>query len=126
LPPDDVGLWGPPFKEDPVLRFVLIASTLIVCLSGSAVAQKAVSGTQSAAAKPSTVVNLNTATAAELETLPGIGARVAARIIEYRTKQGPFRKVEELMNVQGIGEKSFLKLRPQLVVTTKAETTEQR
>ncbi len=66
--------------------------------------------------KPLTMVNLNTATSAELETLPGIGAKVAARIIEYRQKKGPFKKIEELMNVQGVGEKSFLKLRPQLTV----------
>jgi len=52
----------------------------------------------------------------ELETLPGVGARMAARIIEYRQKKGPFKKVEELMNVQGIGEKNFLKLKPQLTV----------
>jgi competence protein ComEA len=57
-------------------------------------------------------VNLNTATAADLAKLPGIGAATAARIIEYRQKNGPFKKVEELMNVRGIGEKSFLKLKP--------------
>ncbi|HUF24275.1 MAG TPA: helix-hairpin-helix domain-containing protein [Vicinamibacterales bacterium] len=57
-------------------------------------------------------VNLNTATAADLEKLPGIGPATAARIIEYRQKNGPFKKVEELMNVRGIGEKSFLKLKP--------------
>jgi competence protein ComEA len=61
-------------------------------------------------------INLNTATAAELEKLPGIGQKVAARIVEYRQKNGPFKKVEELMNVQGIGEKSFLQFRGQLTV----------
>jgi len=69
--------------------------------------------------KPSaaaSVVNLNTASAAELEKLPGVGARTAARIVEYRQKKGPFKKIEELMNVQGIGEKSFLKLKPQITV----------
>jgi competence protein ComEA len=68
-------------------------------------------------AKPSAAVNLNTATVAELEVLPGIGPKVAARIVEYRTKKGPFHKVEDVMNVQGIGEKSFLKLKPQLTLT---------
>ena len=62
-------------------------------------------------------VNLNTATAAELEKLPGVGPSLASRIIEYRTKNGGFKKVEDLMNVQGIGEKSFLKLKPQITVT---------
>ena len=63
------------------------------------------------------LVNLNTATAAQLEALPGIGARTAALIVEYRQKSGGFKKIEELMNVRGVGEKSFLKLRPLITVT---------
>jgi competence protein ComEA len=67
-------------------------------------------------------VNLNTATAADLEALPGIGAKTAARIVEYRQKNGPFKKVEDLMNIRGVGEKNFLKLKPQITVgTSKAE-----
>jgi competence protein ComEA len=61
-------------------------------------------------------LNLNAATEAQLEALPGIGAATAARIVEYRKKNGPFKKAEELMNVKGIGEKSFLKLKPLIVV----------
>lgn len=68
-------------------------------------------------------VNLNTATAADLERLPGIGARVAARIVAYRQKSGGFKKTEELMNVPGIGEKAFLKLRGQVTVTTAPATS---
>jgi competence protein ComEA len=71
------------------------------------------------AAKPvsTAVVNLNTASATDLEGLPGIGAKTAARIVEYRQKNGPFKKVEELMNVRGVGEKNFLKLKAQITVT---------
>ena len=68
--------------------------------------------------KPATVVNLNTATVADLEQLPGVGPTTAARIVEYRVKRGPFKKIEELMNVQGIGEKSFLKLKAQITVAS--------
>ena len=57
-------------------------------------------------------VNLNTATLAQLESLPGIGTKTAERIVEYRQKNGGFKKIEELMNVRGVGEKSFLKLKP--------------
>jgi competence protein ComEA len=73
---------------------------------------------QDAAAKaaPSAVVNLNSATTAELETLPGIGPRAAQRIVEFRTKNGGFKKVEDLMKIQGIGERSFLKLKPLITV----------
>jgi competence protein ComEA len=73
---------------------------------------------QKAAAKPasSAVVNLNTATVSQIATLPGIGEKAAQRIIEYREKNGGFKKIEELMNVKGIGEKSFLKLKPLITV----------
>jgi comEA protein len=61
-------------------------------------------------------LNLNAATEAQLEALPGIGAATAARIVEYRKKNGGFKKVEDLMNVKGIGEKSFLKLKALITV----------
>src|SRR4051794_23864819 len=71
-------------------------------------------------------VNLNAATATELEALPGVGPKTAARIIEYRQKNGPFKKIEELMNVPGVGEKNFLKLKGQITIASaKAEHARQ-
>lgn len=53
------------------------------------------------------LINLNTATREELERLPGIGARLAERIIEHREKYGPFRRTEHLLMVRGISERRF-------------------
>lgn len=57
-------------------------------------------------------VDINDATAAELSSLPGIGEKIAERIIEYRNKNGNFRRIEELQNVKGIGKKMFAKIKP--------------
>jgi len=69
------------------------------------------------AAASTEIINLNTATAAQIATLPGIGPKTADLIVQYRQKNGPYKKVEEIMNVKGIGEKSFLKLKSRLTVT---------
>jgi competence protein ComEA len=68
-------------------------------------------------------LNLNAATSADLEKLPGVGPAMATRILEYRQKSGGFKKVEELMNIQGIGERNFLRLKP-LVTVLPAKTAE--
>ncbi len=61
-------------------------------------------------------VNLNTADAAALETLPGVGPAIAARIIAWRDENGPFRSVDELTAVSGIGERTLDGLRDQATV----------
>ena len=73
------------------------------------------------AAAPTNPINLNTATLADLQALPGVGAATAKLIVEHREKNGGFKKVEELMNIKGIGEKSFLKLKPLVSVAAKAD-----
>jgi comEA protein len=79
---------------------------------------RASTSTSKADARPSGLVNINTATAQELDGLPGIGAHMAQRIVDYRQKNGPFKKLEDLMGVRGIGEKNFLKLKPLITITT--------
>jgi len=66
---------------------------------------------------PAKQVELNHATVEELVALPGVGEKLAARIIEYRDQNQGFKSVEELMNVKGIGEKNFQKLEPWLTVS---------
>lgn len=62
------------------------------------------------------VVNLNTATASQLDLLPGVGAKAAERIIAHRARQ-PFRRIEDLVKVKGFGKKRFDKMRAYLAVT---------
>jgi competence protein ComEA len=94
---------------------VLVLGLVATAVSAQESARPAAKAAAASAAAG--VVNLNTATVAQLETLPGIGKATAERILEYRQKNGGFKKVEDLMNVRGIGEKSFLKMKPLITVT---------
>jgi competence protein ComEA len=62
-------------------------------------------------------VNLNTATKDELDAVKGIGPAKAQAIIDYRTKNGPFKSVDELKNVNGFGDKTVAKMRSELSVS---------
>ena len=62
------------------------------------------------------VLNLNTATAKELEALPGIGPALAHRIVEFREKKGGFKRVEELLAIPGISERKWKALRDKVKV----------
>lgn len=64
------------------------------------------------AASPPVAVSINRASARELEALPGIGPVLASRIVAYRNAHGPFRSVDDLINVSGIGPKLLEQLRP--------------
>ena len=91
-------------------RALVLAMALPLAAAGTRMAGKA--KTQA----PQHPINLNSATVTELMQLPKIGAKTAQRIISFRKEQGGFRRSEELMNVKGIGEKSFVKLQPYLSV----------
>ncbi len=101
-------------------------SLLVLCgvltFNSPALASTVITGQDQAAAQKPTI-NLNTATIDQLTTLPGVGPKTAERIIEYRTKSGGFKKIEELMNVKDIGEKSFLKLKPLVSAPPKTDKT---
>ncbi len=61
-------------------------------------------------------INLNTATFSQLDSLPGIGPVIAERILELRERSGPFQRIEDLLNIRGIGEKKFLQLQDLITV----------
>lgn len=82
---------------------------------GEVVAGQASSGAD-VGASSSGVININTATAEELDSLPGIGPSTAAAIVEDRERNGPFASPEDLMRVSGIGEGKFSKLKDQIRV----------
>src|SRR5919198_2261240 len=85
---------------------VASAMALALLVAAPAWAKKTVTG----------VVNLNTATASQLDELPGVGEAAAKRILEHRQKS-PFKRIEELVKVKGFGKKKFEKLKAHLAVT---------
>ena len=95
---------------------IMIAAITAIALSATALSAQGRAAPTKTVATAAAPVNLNTATAEQLATIPGVGAKTAERIIEYRQKNGGFKKVEDLMNVSGVGEKSFLKMKPLITV----------
>jgi len=84
---------------------ISLSLTTLACTSGIV---------YEAAAEPAAVgtVNINTASVAELEALPGVGQKTAEAIAEHREQNGAFRRPEHLMLVQGVSESRFVEIRP--------------
>ena len=100
------------------LRRMNLAWVMLICLSLaltplSALGQQSKSSPKAASTEK---VNLNTATVEQLQTLPGVGPSIAKRILDHRTKNGKFNKIDEILNVKGIGEKKFQKMKDRLAV----------
>jgi comEA protein len=93
------------------LRVVFLTFLVAGLLMGTATAQQ----------QPGKV-DLNTANLSQLDSLPGIGPAIAQRIIDFRNKNGPFKRVEDLMNVRGIGEKKFQALKDRIIVGSATAT----
>jgi competence ComEA-like helix-hairpin-helix protein len=109
----------------PAIRAGLLSFSLIFCVSACvtrahhplAVAHHYAYDRRSPESlSPATRININTATPNELETLPGIGKAMAARIIEHREKYGRFRRPEHLIIVRGISDRKFRALREFIAV----------
>jgi len=98
------------------LLLVLLVGTLAVAGSTAAAA----AAERLAPSPPATPIDINHASAEQLTALPGVGPALAERIVAFRKEHGPFQRVEDLMKVKGIGEKSFQKLRPHVRVGDKS------
>lgn len=94
--------------------FVPTAVALTLLIAASAPPARA-EGNAATPLKPT--VNINQATSAELARLPRVGGKLADRIVTHRTQHGPFKRVEDLMEVKGVGEKMFTHLKPYLSTT---------
>ena len=97
--------------------FVTLAMLAALCL---ATAAPALAGAAPSAPAPPAAstrsIDINTASAAELEALPGIGPALAKRIVEHREANGPFAKVDDLLVVKGVGPKLLGRIRDQITV----------
>lgn len=101
-------------RARPLLAGLVLA--LIVAAVGGAPAAGA--GSSKAGDETKTPpIDLNSATVEELKSVPGIGEVMAQRIVDFREQHGPFSRVDELLKVKGIGEKSLEKLRPYFKVS---------
>ena len=89
------------------LLAVLVVAIAVIVPPAAAAVQDGKARPAKPAATAAAPVNLNTATADQLETLPGIGPKAAQRIIEYRQKNGAFKRIEDIKDVSGIGDAIF-------------------
>ncbi len=87
-----------------------------IVLSAFAVMSVFLSPVQAASKVTDQKININTASAVELQQLPRIGEKVAQRIIDFREQHGNFQKIEEIMKVKGIGERMFANLKELITV----------
>jgi len=94
----------------------LADGTQILVQRQQPLATAAVPGSSASAGGTTTKININTATAQELDALPGVGEVIAQRIVEYRTANGPFGSIDDLLNVSGIGEVTMEDMRDLVTV----------
>jgi competence protein ComEA len=110
------------FPIGSVLLGILLIGGGVMLLRGEKVVTSPVSSPETSTEKEpavagvSTQINVNTADQAVLETLPGIGPTKAKAIVDFRDKNGPFKKIDDLLDVPGIGEKTLAGIRDQIQV----------
>ena len=108
------------------MTFRRIVTTTLALAIATLVASGSSFAAAPAKAAPAGKVNLNTATVEQLTTVPGVGPKLAARIVEQRQKSGSFKSVQEIVSVKGIGEKNLVKLQTYLTVGESAHPAASR
>jgi competence ComEA-like helix-hairpin-helix protein len=111
-----------PFRHfrKPRFRFKSTAALLLLWLTASSVAAFAKQrGGHERAKLPAARIDINRATAKDFAKLPGVGPELARRIVAYRSKHGPFRRVQDLLAIRGIGPKKWRALKPHLRIGKK-------
>jgi len=94
------------------LMIILVAIASLTCIASPLLAAEPASTTTAAneTAAVANLTNVNTATATEIEKLPGVGKKSAASIVAYRTEKGKFKTPKDLLKVKGIGKKTLEKI----------------
>jgi competence protein ComEA len=90
------------------LLLQLAVASLFLCAANQALAQKKV--------PPAQPLDLNSATAEQLQQIPGIGPVMAQNIVKFREKSGPYKRVEDVLAIHGISKRVFAEIRPYLTV----------
>ena len=101
------------------------AVVLLIFFGAAGVLPAIAAGPEGNTKEKPALVDVNSASAADLEKLPGIGPALAKRIVEFREKNGPFQSVDDLIKVQGIGEKSLARFR-EFVTASKPQKKQQQ
>lgn len=110
------GAAPPVVLEEPSSGSIPAASASSISPSRARASQRSGARPPRARAQAHSIVNINKASADQLDTLPGVGPSTAASILEYRKAVGGFARVEDLINVRGIGEKKFAQMKPWITV----------
>lgn len=113
---DPAGINQAAFLADGEKVYIPVKGETSALVSGISGQDAAPAGSMTGGSSASSKVNLNTATAEELQTLNGVGPATAEKILDYRTANGGFKKIEDLKNVNGIGDKTFEKLKEHIMV----------
>ena len=104
-------------NQEKTKRYPLFLLAAVLCMSMTCAVYTFGAEKAPSAGNASPLININHASVEQLTQLPRIGNVIAQRIVDYRDKNGPFQSVDEIMAVQGIGEKVFEQIRPYITVT---------